>query len=123
MAFTLEIGAQAPAFSLPATDGKTYALSDLSEKLLVLFFTCNHCPYVIGSDENTRKIVEQFEGRGVQFVAINSNSPSTYAEDDWEHMIERMDEHMFPVALSSRCFAGGCGSVWRVAYAAVLCFR
>lgn len=96
MSFTLEIGEQAPAFSLPATDGSTYALSDFSEKFLVIFFTCNHCPYVIGSDENTRKIVEQFEGRDVKFVAINSNSPNTYAEDSWEHMIERMDEHKFP---------------------------
>ena len=96
MAFTLGIGEQAPAFSLPATDGSTYALNDFSEKLLVIFFTCNHCPYVIGSDENTRKIVEQFDGKGVQFVAINSNSPNTYAEDSWEHMIERMDENKFP---------------------------
>lgn len=96
MAFTLEIGQQAPAFSLPATDGNTYALADCSEKLLVIFFTCNHCPYVIGSDENTRKIVEQFADQSVRFVAINSNSPNTYEEDSWEHMIERMDEHKFP---------------------------
>ena len=96
MAFTLQIGEQAPAFSLPATDGNTYALSDFSEKLLVVFFTCNHCPYVTGSDENTRKIVERFAPEGVKFVAINANSPNTYAEDSWDHMIERMDEHKFP---------------------------
>ena len=96
MSFTLEIGQQAPAFSLPATDGNTYALSDFSEKFLVVFFTCNHCPYVIGSDENTRKIAERFQGPDVKFLAINSNSPNTYAEDSWEHMIERMDEHQFP---------------------------
>lgn len=96
MAFTLEIGERAPAFSLPATDGKTYALDDFSEKFLVIFFTCNHCPYVIGSDENTRKTVEKFQGPDVRFVAINSNSPNTYEEDSWEHMIERMDEHQFP---------------------------
>jgi len=96
MAFTLQIGEQAPAFSLPATDGNTYALSDFNEKFLVVFFTCNHCPYVIGSDENTRKIAERFAPQGVKFVAINSNSPNTYAEDSWEHMVERMDEHRFP---------------------------
>lgn len=96
MAFTLEIGERAPAFSLPATDGKTYALDDFSEKFLVIFFTCNHCPYVIGSDENTRKTVEKFQGPDVRFVAINSNSPNTYEEDSWEHMIERMEEHQFP---------------------------
>jgi peroxiredoxin len=96
MAFTLQIGEQAPAFSLPATDGNTYALSDFTEKILVVFFTCNHCPYVKGSDENTRGVVERFAPEGVKFVAINSNSPNTYAEDSWEHMIERMDEHQFP---------------------------
>ncbi|VGO17935.1 hypothetical protein PDESU_06537 [Pontiella desulfatans] len=96
MAFTLEIGEQAPAFSLPATDGKTYALGDFDEKVLVVFFTCNHCPYVIGSDENTRKIAERFAPEGVKFVAINSNSPNTYAEDDFDHMVERMEEHQFP---------------------------
>lgn len=96
MAFTLQIGEQAPAFSLPATDGNRYSLADFDEKLLVIFFTCNHCPYVIGSDENTRNIVEQFAGQDIRFLAINSNSPNTYAEDSWEHMIERMDEHKFP---------------------------
>ncbi|MDF7807437.1 thioredoxin family protein [Pontiellaceae bacterium B12219] len=96
MAFTLQIGEQAPAFSLPATDGNTYALSDFTEKWLVVFFTCNHCPYVIGSDENTRKIAEKFSEKGVRFVAINSNSPNTYAEDDFDHMVARMAENKFP---------------------------
>ena len=56
MAFTLAIGAKAPDFSLPATDGKTYKLSDFKDaKALVIFFTCNHCPFVKGSDEITRQ--------------------------------------------------------------------
>jgi peroxiredoxin len=96
MAFTLGIGQQAPAFNLPATDGRSYSLSDFEDQVLVIFFTCNHCPYVIGSDENTRQVAERFADQGVRFVAINSNSPNTYAEDSWEHMIERMDEQKFP---------------------------
>ncbi len=97
MAFTLDIGAAAPAFSLPATDGKTYALADFSDaKVLVVFFTCNHCPYVIGSDEDTRAIAERFADQGVKFVAINSNSKNTYEEDSFEHMVARMEEHRFP---------------------------
>jgi peroxiredoxin len=45
MAFTLEIGQQAPDFRLPATDGKTYSLADFDDaNVLVIFFTCNHCP-------------------------------------------------------------------------------
>jgi len=97
MSFTLRIGARAPDFKLPATDGKTYALGDFaSDPVLVVFFTCNHCPYVIGSDESTRRTVEKFAPRGVRFVAINSNSKNTYAEDDFPHMVERMREEKFP---------------------------
>ena len=99
MAFTLELGASAPEFNLPATDGKTYALADFRDaKVLVVFFTCNHCPYVIGSDENTRAIAEQFLDQGVRFVAINSNSKNTYSEDDFDHMVARMEELKFPWA-------------------------
>lgn len=97
MSFTLALGSQAPTFSLPATDGKTYTLEDFANaKFLVVFFTCNHCPYVIGSDEVTRATAEKFADKGVHFVGINSNSVNTYAEDSFEHMVLRMNEHQFP---------------------------
>lgn len=96
MGFTLEIGASAPDFKLPATDGNNYSLSDFQEEFLVIFFTCNHCPYVIGSDEVTRATVERFAPMGVRFVGINSNSASTYEVDDFAHMVRRMEEHNFP---------------------------
>ncbi len=97
MAFTLQTGEKAPDFELSATDGKTYRLSDFDEsKVLVIFFTCNHCPYVTGSDEVTRQTVEQFAAQGVRFVGINSNSANTYAEDGFEQMVERMKTHHFP---------------------------
>lgn len=97
MAFTLQIGQKAPGFSHPATDGRTYSLKDFDgSTFLVVFFTCNHCPYVIGSDEVTRKTVEKYAGRGVAFVGINSNSANTYPEDDFGHMVKRMDEYRFP---------------------------
>ena len=97
MAFTLQLGERAPDFKLPATDGGMYQLSDFDEAgVLVIFFTCNHCPYVIGSDEVTRRTVEKFAPEGVKFVGINSNSKNTYTEDDFEHMVARMEEHKFP---------------------------
>ena len=77
MSFTLEIGATAPDFKLPATDGNSYSLSDFEEEFLVVFFTCNHCPYVIGSDEVTRATAMRFAQEGVKFVGIKSNSAST----------------------------------------------
>ncbi|MFL7794831.1 MAG: thioredoxin family protein [Anaerolineae bacterium] len=96
MAFTLQIGDKAPDFELPATDGNTYRMSDFDDEVLVVFFTCNHCPYVIGSDEVTRQTAERFIPQGVRFVGINSNSPNTYAEDSFEHMVARMNEKKFP---------------------------
>jgi peroxiredoxin len=97
MAFTLNIGAKAPDFSLPATDGKTYSLKDFDKApVLVIFFTCNHCPYVINSDETTRKTVNRFLPKGVAFVGINSNSDENYPEDSFDNMVKRMEEKKFP---------------------------
>ncbi len=96
MSFTLQLNNKAPEFELPATDGNVYKLSDFTADTLVIFFTCNHCPYVIGSDELTRKTVEKFKPRGVDFVAINSNSKNTYEEDSFENMVHRMNENQFP---------------------------
>jgi peroxiredoxin len=97
MAFTLSIGSKACEFSLKGTDGKIYSLSDFAEaKVLVIFFTCNHCPYVIGSDEVTRKTAEKFAAQGVKFVGINSNSRHTYEEDSFENMVKRMKQYKFP---------------------------
>ena len=97
MSFTLQIGDAAPDFILPATNGKTYTLSDFRQSpYLVVFFTCNHCPYVTQSDERTRSTVEKYAPEGVAFIGINSNSEYTYQTDDFEHMIERMRVHEFP---------------------------
>lgn len=97
MSFTLKIGEKAPHFNLKSTDGKNYKLTDFNDaKILVVFFTCNHCPYVIGSDEVTRATAMKFTDKGVKFVAINSNSANTYPEDDFNHMVKRMEQYKFP---------------------------
>jgi peroxiredoxin len=97
MGYTLEIGDKAPDFSLPGTDGKTYSLSDFKNAhYLVIFFTCNHCPYVKGSEEITRQTAERFKGQNVDFVAINSNSKEHYEEDSFENMKKKMEEKHLP---------------------------
>jgi peroxiredoxin len=97
MAFTLQIGEKAPDFRLPATDGRDYSLNDFGkDKYLVVFFTCNHCPYVIGSDEVTRATAEKFAAKGVRFLGINSNSEKTYEEDSFPNMVKRMEKYRFP---------------------------
>jgi peroxiredoxin len=97
MAFTLQPGEKAVDFRLLATDGNEYTLSDFQKfKYLVIYFTCNHCPYVLGSDEITRETANKFYNKGVGFVAINSNSENTYPEDSYPNMIKRMEAHRFP---------------------------
>ncbi|NQZ59798.1 MAG: thioredoxin family protein [Lentisphaeraceae bacterium] len=96
MSFTLQLNEAAKAFSLPATDGNTYSLEDFNDKdFLVIFFTCNHCPFVVGSDENTRASAEKFAS-STKFVAINSNSVVTKPGDSFEKMVERMETEKFP---------------------------
>ena len=97
MAFTLQTGQKAIDFRLPATDSKEYSLADFaSYRYLVIFFTCNHCPYVTGSDEITRATAEKYLPLGVGFAGINSNSENTYEEDSFPNMVARMDLYKFP---------------------------
>lgn len=95
--FTLPLESSPPNFRLKGTDGRYYALNDFAHaQALVIFFTCNHCPYVIQSDEVTRRTAEKYKEKGAVFVGINSNSETTYPEDSYEQMIERMQQHQFP---------------------------
>jgi peroxiredoxin len=95
--FTLPLGASAPDFDLLASDGANYSLASFADaQWLVVFFTCNHCPYVIGSDEATRASADRFAPNGVRFVGINSNSVRTNPDDGFDQMVERMAEHRFP---------------------------
>lgn len=97
MSFTLPLGSQAPDFSLPGTDSKTYTLQDFAgARALVVFFTCNHCPFVTGSNEVTRQTAERFQAQGVRFVGINANSVRTHPDDSFQQMIVQMQEHDYP---------------------------
>ena len=101
MGFTLHIGIKAPDFNLKGHRRKIiFSLTDFNDsKYLVVFFTCNHCPYVLGSDEVTRQTALKYQPKGVGFVAINSNSANTYREDDFDHMVKRMEQYRFPMGL------------------------
>jgi peroxiredoxin len=99
MAFTLQIGAQAPDFSLPGTDGKQHSLANFKDaKLLVVAFSCNHCPYVVGSEDRINKFVADYAPRGVAFVAINSNETEGHPTDSLDHMKQRVKEKGFKFA-------------------------
>jgi len=90
MPFTLQIGAEAPPFELMGTDDKIHRLWDYSAApLLVISFTCNHCPYVIGNESREKAFVEKYTKQGLVYVAINSNDLKDYPTDDFPHMKQR----------------------------------
>src|SRR2546425_1564077 len=71
----LKIGAKAPAFTLPnPVDGKTYSLKDFdAAKVLVVVFTCNHCPTAELYEDRIKKIAADYRDKGVALVAIQPN--------------------------------------------------
>lgn len=73
---TLAIGEQAPDFKLPGVDGRWYTLNDFaSSRVLVIIFTCNHCPTAQAYEERIKALVDDYHSQGVQVVAISPNSP------------------------------------------------
>jgi len=75
---TLAPGADAPPFELPGVDGKTHAFKDFaSAKLLLVVFTCNHCPTAQAYEERIKAIVTDYREKGVAVVAISPNDPKS----------------------------------------------
>jgi peroxiredoxin len=73
---TLAVGAQAPDFHLPGVDGKSYRLEDFaSSKVLVVIFTCVHCPTAQVYEDRIKQLVSDYKDKGVGFVAIQPNNP------------------------------------------------
>jgi peroxiredoxin len=80
---TLEIGAQAPDFALPGVDGKTHRLAEYREaKILVIVFTCNHCPTAQAYEERIKKLAIDYRNKGVVLVAISPNDPQAVRLDE-----------------------------------------
>jgi peroxiredoxin len=83
----IQIGQKAPSFeNLPATDGRSYSMSDFKEDVLVVVFLANHCPWVRGGERDLIQTVNDFKGKSVRFVAIGVNLRS---EDVLPAMKER----------------------------------
>ena len=92
----LRIGDQAPGFQLPGVDGRTHGFEDFAKKpVLVIVFSCNHCPYVQAYEDRMISIQRDYQPRGVQFVAINSNDDVNYPEDGFNAMVERATTKAF----------------------------
>ncbi|MBF8303487.1 MAG: Thioredoxin-like protein, partial [Candidatus Dadabacteria bacterium] len=89
----IKIGDKAPDFNLPSVDGKNYSLSDFKDKsVLIVAFTCNHCPYVQAYEERFIALQNEFKEKGVTLIGINSNDDKNYPEDSFENMVKRAED-------------------------------
>ncbi len=92
----LELGQQGPAFALPGVDGATHALTDLlQQQVVVVIFSCNHCPYVQAWEDRMIAIQREFSAQGVQVVAINANDAVKYPDDSFAAMQQRAEAEGF----------------------------
>ena len=95
----VEPGSIAPDFELPNANGNsggdTLSLRDvMGENGAVIFFTCNHCPYVVGSETRIENAAEAARKHGLGFAGINSNDPVKYESDSWDNMVKRANKGM-----------------------------
>lgn len=79
----LPIGSPAPDFALPGTDGQVHKLSDYAASpILVVAFTCNHCPIAQMYEQRIMKLAADYKDRGVAVVAIQPNDPKALRIDE-----------------------------------------
>ncbi len=92
-----DFGWKAPGFSLPATDGQTYSLSDVAgPNGTLVMFICNHCPYVLAVLDRILRDARDLAAHGIGVVAICANDAETYPADSFPRMQELAEKHSFP---------------------------
>jgi peroxiredoxin len=92
---SVAVGERAPGFSLPDTEGAVHALEGAGPAVVV--FTCNHCPYALAWQDRIADAARDYAGRGVRFLAINSNDAERYPRDSYEAMQKRVREEDWPL--------------------------
>ena len=86
----VELGTEAPAFSLPDTHGNTVSLDDLAgAKAYLIAFICNHCPFVKHVEQELGRIARAYQQKGVAVIGICSNDLENYADDRPEKLEEQ----------------------------------
>jgi peroxiredoxin len=90
---TVAIGAPAPTFALPDTEGTTHTPGDAPATVVV--FTCNHCPYALAWHDRIIALAHDYSQRGVRVLAINPNDAIRYPRDSMEAMRARVQSGEF----------------------------
>jgi peroxiredoxin len=89
-------GTPAPAFDLPGVDGRSYTLASFADaRVLVVIFTCNHCPYAKAVEDRFVALQRDYLSRGVRLCAINPNDDKAYPDDSFTAMTERAKQKAF----------------------------
>ena len=92
----LQLGIEAPEFTLPDTTGREVSLADFGEaKALVVVFMCNHCPFVKHVIDGLVRLVKEYQAKDVAFVGINSNDVDTHPEDRPDQMVRFAKDRKF----------------------------
>ena len=91
----VSLGSKAPYFSLPDTDGNNLSIENFSKEILVVIFTCNHCPYAKAVEDRLIKLANIYNSK-VDFVLISSNDTENYPEDSPEKMAELAESKSYP---------------------------
>jgi len=87
----LDRGDSAPEFELRGTDGETHTPDSFADSdALLLVFTCNHCPYAQAKFDFLNELADEFDAAAV--VGINPNANPEYPDDDFEHMIDLVED-------------------------------
>lgn len=82
----LPIGGSMPSFNLKNVNEDYISSENLSGKAILVIFTCNHCPYVKGSEQALLRTIHEFLPKGLCVVAISANDPIQYPEDSFPEM-------------------------------------
>ncbi|MBI1807088.1 MAG: thioredoxin family protein [Ignavibacteria bacterium] len=86
----LHINNSMPAFTnLRGVDGNIHSSSDFPNKILLVVFSCNHCPYVQAYEDRINALHQAYAPKDIQLIAINSNDTANYPDDDFEGMVKR----------------------------------
>jgi peroxiredoxin len=95
---SIPLGFAAPDFTLPDTvSGKEISLKDLKgEKGTLIMFICNHCPYVVHIKEQLVSLANDYQSKGISFIAISSNDVVKYPADSPENMKIFAEQNKFP---------------------------